>query len=132
MSKHGISRGHVICSHIIIQYSHWHSTIVVYMHAVRLPNSSSLTVPSVNPSRSGGFHCGLCTVPKKCLRRSLASTNCLPAVGKSNPSVRSLWTLRSIMLLRRCWDIVDLRYVLMHRTAERDLSPVAMVTGIVR
>ena len=63
------------------------------MHAVRLPNSSSLTVPSVNPSRSGGFHCGLCTVPKKCLRRSLASTNCLAAVGKSNPSVRSLWTL---------------------------------------
>ena len=33
---------------------------------VRLPNSSSLTLPSVNPSRSGGFHdCGLCTVPKE-------------------------------------------------------------------
>ena len=72
---------------------------------VRLPNSSSLAVPSANPSRSGGFHCWLCAVPKKCLRRSLASTNCLEMVGKSNPSVRSLWTLRSIMLLRRCWDI---------------------------
>ena len=29
-------------------------------------------------------------MPKKCLQRSLASTNCLAMVGKSNPSVRSL------------------------------------------
>ena len=34
-------------------------------------------------------------MPKKCLRCSLASMNCLAMVGKSNPSVRSLWTLRS-------------------------------------
>ena len=60
----------------------------------------------MNPSRPGGFHCGLSTVPKKRLRRSLAPTNCLAMVGKSNPFVRSLGTLRSIMLLRRCWDKV--------------------------
>ena len=36
------------------------------------------------------------------------------------------------MLLRQCWDMVDLRQVLMHQIAEKDLSPVAVVTGIVR
>ena len=55
-SKYGISHSHVIYIHIYS--SHWHS-IVVYMQSDC--QTSSLTVPSGNPSRSGGFHCGLCS-----------------------------------------------------------------------
>ena len=49
-----------------------------------------------------------------------------------NSSACGLCTKISMSLLRLCCVTEDLRYVLMHLSAEKDLSPVAVVTGKVR
>ena len=69
------------------------------------------------------------------MRAAFVGIHEMPGDGGQIQSIRQILVdieEHFVKLLRRCWNMVDLRQVLMHRTAERDLFPVAVVTGIVR
>ena len=71
-------------------------------------------------------------LPKKLLLLSFSIINCFAIDMSLIVSVLSLCMYKSMVWLRRGWDIVDRRKVLRRLRAENVLSAVAVVTGSVK
>ena len=73
---------------------------------------------------------GLNSLPKICFLWSLPAMKSLATSTRLRPSVRLLWTCKSIKQFRCHWDIVERKYVFIRHTALNDRSLSVFVAGI--